>query len=168
MPSMIGCHALVFTGEFDTRGITSSVQRARAAGFDLIEFPLMEPDTFDSATARRSAEAEGLHTTASLGLPLEADISSDDPSVVAAGRRLLNAALDRTAEMGGSHICGVLYGSMRKHMAPASATGRASSVDAVRSLAGRASSLGIRLSHSVLSPARPRRTLSPRSGRLHG
>jgi D-psicose/D-tagatose/L-ribulose 3-epimerase len=151
MPSMIGCHALVFTGEFDTRGIASSVQRARAAGFDLIEFPLMEPDTFDSAAARRSAEAEGLHTTASLGLPLEADISSDDPSIVAAGQRLLNVALDRTAEMGGSHMCGVLYGSMRKHMAPASATGRASSVDAIRSLAGRASSLGVRLSLEIVN-----------------
>jgi D-psicose/D-tagatose/L-ribulose 3-epimerase len=148
---MIGCHALVFTGEFDTRGIASSVQRARAAGFDLIEFPLMEPDTFDSATARRSADAEGLDVTASLGLPAEADISSDDPSIVSAGHRLLDVALDRTAEMGGSHMCGVLYGSMRKHMAPASATGRASSVDAVRSLAGRASSLGIRLSLEVVN-----------------
>ncbi len=151
MPSMIGCHALVFTGEFDTRGIASSVQRARAAGFDLIEFPLMEPDTFDSETARRSAEEEGLHTTASLGLPLEADISSDDPSIAAAGLRLLNVALDRTAEMGGSHMCGVLYGSMRKHMAPASATGRASSVDGIRSLAARASSLGVRLSLEVVN-----------------
>jgi D-psicose/D-tagatose/L-ribulose 3-epimerase len=151
MPSMIGCHALVFTGEFDTRGIASSVQRARAAGFDLIEFPLMEPDTFDSRTARRTAEAEGLHITASLGLPLEADISSDDPSIVAAGHRLLDVALDRTAEMAGSHMCGVLYGSMRKHMAPASATGRANSVDAIRSLAGRASSLGIRLSLEVVN-----------------
>ncbi|HEY9471580.1 MAG TPA: hypothetical protein VIQ76_18400, partial [Propionibacteriaceae bacterium] len=65
MPSLIGCHALVFTGEFDARGIASSVQRARAAGFDLIEFPLMEPESFDSATARRAAEAEGLHITAS-------------------------------------------------------------------------------------------------------
>jgi D-psicose/D-tagatose/L-ribulose 3-epimerase len=151
MPSMIGCHALVFTGEFDTRGIASSVQRARAAGFDLIEFPLMEPDTFDSPTARRTAEAEGLHITASLGLPLEADISSDDPSIVAAGHRLLDVALERTAEMGGSHMCGVLYGSMRKHMAPASATGRASSVDGIRSLAARASSLGVRLSLEVVN-----------------
>ena len=151
MPSLIGCHALVFTGEFDARGIASSVQRARAAGFDLIEFPLMEPDTFDSAIARRSAEAEGLYTTVSLGLPAEADISSDDPSIVAAGHRLLDVALDRTAEMGGSHMCGVLYGSMRKHMAPASATGRASSVDAIRSLAARASSLGIRLSLEVVN-----------------
>ena len=151
MPSLIGCHALVFTGEFDARGIASSVQRARAAGFDLIEFPLMEPDTFDSAIARRSADAEGLQTTASLGLPAEADISSDDPSIVAAGHRLLDVALDRTAEMGGSYMCGVLYGSMRKHMAPASATGRASSVDALRSLASRASSLGIRLSLEVVN-----------------
>jgi D-psicose/D-tagatose/L-ribulose 3-epimerase len=151
MPSLIGCHALVFTGEFDARGIASSVQRARAAGFDLIEFPLMEPDSFDSATARRAAEAEGLHITASLGLPAEADVSSDDPSIVAAGQRLLDTALDRTAEMGGSHMCGVLYGSMRKHMAPASATGRASSVEAIRSLASRASSLGIRLSLEVVN-----------------
>jgi D-psicose/D-tagatose/L-ribulose 3-epimerase len=151
MPSLIGCHALVFTGEFDARGIANSVQRARAAGFDLIEFPLMEPDSFDSATARRAAEAEGLHITVSLGLPAEADVSSDDPSIVAAGQRLLDTALDRTAEMGGSHMCGVLYGSMRKHMAPASATGRASSVEAIRSLASRASSLGIRLSLEVVN-----------------
>jgi D-psicose/D-tagatose/L-ribulose 3-epimerase len=151
MPSLIGCHALVFTGEFDARGIASSIQRARAAGFDLIEFPLMEPDSFDSATARRAAEAEGMHTTASLGLPAEADVSSDDPSIVAAGQRLLDTALDRTAEMGGSHMCGVLYGSMRKHTAPASATGRASSVEAIRSLTSRASSLGIRLSLEVVN-----------------
>ena len=61
MSSLIGCHALVFTGEFDVAGIEGSVQRARRAGFDLIEFPLMEPTTFDSAAARRVLDAEGLH-----------------------------------------------------------------------------------------------------------
>ena len=151
MSSLIGCHALVFTGEFDPQGIESWVSRARAAGFDLIEFPLMEPDTFDSATARRTLEAEGMHASASLGLPLEADISSDDPSVVTAGRRLLDVALNKTAEMGGSHLCGVLYGSMRKHMSPASASGRASSVAALRTLADQASSLGIALSLEVVN-----------------
>ncbi len=104
MSSLIGCHALVFTGEFDVAGIEGSVRRARRAGFDLIEFPLMEPTTFDSAAARRVLDAEGLHVTASLGLPYEADVSSDDPKVVAAGQRLLEVALDRTAEMGGP-IC---------------------------------------------------------------
>ena len=151
MSSLIGCHALVFTGEFDSRGIESSVNRARAAGFDLIEFPLMEPESFDSATARRTLEAEGLRATASLGLPLEADISSDDPTIVAAGQRLLEVALTRTAEMGGLHLCGVLYGSMRKHMSPASASGRASSVAALRALADQASSFGISLSLEIVN-----------------
>jgi D-psicose/D-tagatose/L-ribulose 3-epimerase len=149
--SLVGCHALVFTGEFDSAGIESSVQRAGRAGFDLIEFPLMEPATFDSGTARRVVEAEGLHASASLGLPLDADISSDDPSVVAAGRRLLDIALDKTAEMGGSRMCGVLYGSMRKHMAPATASGRANSVAAIQALAERASSLRIQLSLEVVN-----------------
>jgi D-psicose/D-tagatose/L-ribulose 3-epimerase len=151
MPSLIGCHALVFTGEFDAAGIESSVQRARAAGFDLIEFPLMEPTTFDSRRARQALDAEGLQVTASLGLPQEADVSSDDPAVVAAGRQLLEVALDRTAEMGGSFLCGVLYSSMRKHMAPASPAGRASSVAALQALAERAASLGIRLSLEVVN-----------------
>src|SRR3954454_7396774 len=151
MPSLIGCHALVFTGEFDAAGIESSVQRARAAGFDLIEFPLMEPSTFDSGRARRALEAEGLHATASLGLPQEADVSRDDAAVVPACRERLEVALDKTAEMGGPYLCGVLYGSRRDHMAPASPAGRASSVAALHALAGRAASLGIRISLEVVN-----------------
>src|SRR4051812_31051400 len=94
--SPIGCHALVWTGVFDTDGIVSSVARTKAAGFDIVEFPLMEPDTFDSAAARRALADEGMIATTSLGLPESADISSTDPDVVAAGARLLRTALDRT------------------------------------------------------------------------
>ena len=55
MTSPIGVHALVFTGDFDTAGIEQSAQRAAKAGFDLIEYPLMDPFTFDAAAARREA-----------------------------------------------------------------------------------------------------------------
>lgn len=149
--SPIGCHALVWTGSFDTEGITSSVARTAAAGFDFVEFPLMDPDAFDSATARRALEAAGLGATASLGLPEHADISSEDASVVAAGAQLLGTALERTADMGARHMCGVLYGSMRKHLAPLSERGRANSVEAVASLAVRAQSLGVQLSLEVVN-----------------
>src|SRR3954451_15523836 len=129
--SPIGCHALVWTGVFDTDGIVSSVARTKAAGFDIVEFPLMEPQTFDSAAARRALADEDMVATASLGLPESADISSTDPDVVAAGAQLLRTALERTAEMGASRMCGVLYGSMRKHMQPMSDRGRANSLDAI-------------------------------------
>ena len=151
MPSLIGCHALVFTGDFDAAGIESSARRARQAGFDLIEYPLMDPFTFDAAAARKAVEAVGLKATASLGLPAEADVSSDDPDIVDAGRRLLDAALERTAEMGGLQMVGVLYGSMRKHMAPATSSGIANSVAAVATLADKADTLGIKLSLEVVN-----------------
>lgn len=149
--SPIGCHALVFTGEFDVAGIQESAQRARKAGFDLIEYPLMDPFHFDSAAALRAVQDEGLSATASLGLPQEADVSSDDPAVVAAGRRLLDAALERTVEMGGTYLCGVLYGSMRKHQAPCSQAGRSGSVAAIAELTDKAAALGVTLALEVVN-----------------
>jgi D-psicose/D-tagatose/L-ribulose 3-epimerase len=149
--SLIGVHGLVFTGDFDEEGIRTTVGRAREAGFDLVEFPLMDPGSFDAAVARSALEAEDMRVTASLGLPQEADISSDDPGVVAAGVRLLDTALDRAAEMGATHLCGVLYGSMRKHMAPITAGGRASSAAAIADLADRAAGLGVALGLEVVN-----------------
>jgi D-psicose/D-tagatose/L-ribulose 3-epimerase len=141
----------VFTGEFDTAGIEQSAKRAAQAGFDLIEYPLMDPFSFDAAAARRAVEGEGLQVTASLGLPVDADVSSEDPAIVAAGAALLDAALEKTAEMGGTHLCGVIYGAMRKHMAPCSEAGRANSAAAVAELARKAEGLGVRLALEVVN-----------------
>jgi D-psicose/D-tagatose/L-ribulose 3-epimerase len=141
----------VFTGEFDTAGIEQSAKRAAQAGFDLIEYPLMDPFSFDAAAARRAVEGEGLQVTASLGLPVDADISSEDPAIVAAGAALLDAALEKTAEMSGTHLCGVLYGSMRKHMAPCSEAGRANSAAAIADLSRKAEGVGVRLALEVVN-----------------
>lgn len=147
----IGCHALVWTGTFDRQGIVDSVRRTGRAGFDLVEFPLMEPKSFDSATARRALDDEGLAVTSSLGLPTHADISSDEPDAVAAGRELLTTALEATAAMGGTHLTGVLYGAMAKHSAPLTARGRDHSLEALRHLADRAGQLGITLGLEVVN-----------------
>jgi D-psicose/D-tagatose/L-ribulose 3-epimerase len=53
--------------------------------------------------------------------------------------------------MGAPRLCGVLYGSMKKHMAPMSARGRANSVEAIRDLADRAKTLGVLLSLEVVN-----------------
>jgi D-psicose/D-tagatose/L-ribulose 3-epimerase len=141
----------VFTGEFDTAGIEQSAKRAAQAGFDLIEYPLMDPFSFDAAAARRAVEGEGLQVTASLGLPVDADVSSEDPAIVAAGAALLDAALEKTAEMGGTHLCGVIYGAMRKHMAPCSEAGRANSAAAIADLSRKAEGVGVRLALEVVN-----------------
>src|ERR1700712_4421772 len=66
--SLIGCHALVWTGTFDPAGIRLSVAKTKQAGFDLVEFPLMDPFTFDTEVAGAALAEHGLSASASLGL----------------------------------------------------------------------------------------------------
>ena len=147
----IGAHALVFTGSFDETGLTHAIRETKKAGFDLIEIPLMDPAGFDRKLAARLLKEYDLASTASLGLSDSTDLTSADPAVAAAGERMLTDCLEIVHAMGGTHLCGVLYGAMKKYMEPATTAGRASSAAALNRLAGRAADLGIRLSLEVVN-----------------
>jgi len=54
---MIGCHGLVWTGTFDEQAFARTVDRTLTAGFDLLEIPLLDPNGFDVAGARRALAA---------------------------------------------------------------------------------------------------------------
>lgn len=148
---LIGAHALVFSGSFEHEGLTRAIEKTRQAGFDLIEIPLMDPYNFDRMLAARLLEENGLAVSASLGLNDSTDLTSDDPDVVAAGERMLEECLDIVHAMGGRNLCGVIYSAMKKYMAPATASGRASSAAALGRLASRAEGLGIHLSLEVVN-----------------
>ena len=53
----IGCHGLVWTGTFDEQAFARTVDRTLTAGFDLLEIPLLDPNGFDVAGARRALAA---------------------------------------------------------------------------------------------------------------
>ena len=145
----IGCHGLVWTGVYDAAGIRHAVARTREAGFDLIEFPLMDPFTFDVATARTALDEHGLGATGSLGLDETTDISSEDEAAVRAGEALLERAVDVLAELGAGHLCGIIYSAMRKYMEPATPRGISNSQDVIGRIAERAREAGIRVSVEV-------------------
>lgn len=147
----IGVHALVFTGTFDKAGISLAVEKTAQAGFDLIEFPLMDPYSFDREHAARALERHGIAATASLGLSDATDLTSDDPEVRAAGERLLTECLDIVHSLGATELCGVIYSAMKKYVAPPTEAGRAASAAAIARLADTASGLGIRLSLEVVN-----------------
>jgi D-psicose/D-tagatose/L-ribulose 3-epimerase len=146
---LIGCHGLVWTGEYDAAGIRHAVARTAAAGFDLIEFPLMDPTTFDAATARAALEERGIAASGSLGLTAGTDISSEDPDAVRAGEDLLNRAVDVLAELGAEHLCGVIYSAMQKYLQPATPRGIENSRAVIGRVAARAAGAGIRVSVEV-------------------
>ena len=149
--SLIGCHALVWTGTFDADGIESSVERTHRAGFDLVEFPLMDPFAFDADVARASLERYGLKASASLGLADDTDISREDPDVVAAGEALLRRAVEVVAQIGGTQLCGVIYSAMRKYMDPATEAGVANSRAVIGRVAEYGAGLGVSLVLEVVN-----------------
>lgn len=151
MSMLIGCHGLVWTGHFDAEGIRESVARTKAAGFDLVEFPVMDPESFDVRAARTSLDEHGLVATASLGLSDETDISSEDIARVRAGEDHLNRVLDILAELGSTYLCGVIYSAMRKYMDPVTSRGLANSQEVISRVADRAAGLGITVGLEVVN-----------------
>lgn len=147
----IGCHGLVWTGNFDAEGIRLAVQKTKEAGFDLIEFPLMDPFSFDVAVAKDALEEYGLDVSASLGLSEATDVTSSDPAIVAAGEALLIKAVDVLADLGGKHFCGVIYSAMKKYMEPVTTEGLASSRDVIARVADHASERGVSVSLEVVN-----------------
>jgi D-psicose/D-tagatose/L-ribulose 3-epimerase len=147
----IGCHGLVWTGNFDADGIRLAVQKTKEAGFDLIEFPLMDPFSFDVAVAKDALEEYDLAVSASLGLSEATDVTSSDPAIVAAGEALLIKAVDVLADLGGQHFCGVIYSAMKKYMEPVTAEGLASSKAAIARVADHAAARGVSVSLEVVN-----------------
>ncbi|MCV0334184.1 MULTISPECIES: sugar phosphate isomerase/epimerase family protein [unclassified Microbacterium] len=147
----IGCHGLVWTGNFDAEGIRLAVRKTKEAGFDLIEFPLMDPFSFDVSVAKDALEEYDLAVSASLGLSEATDVTSSDPTIVAAGEALLLKAVDVLADLGGQHFCGVIYSAMKKYMEPVTAEGLASSKAAIARVADHAAERGVSVALEVVN-----------------
>lgn len=145
----IGCHGLVWTGAYDASGIRHAVKQTADAGFDLIEFPLMDPATFDAATARAALDEHGITASGSLGLSQATDISSGDPAAAQKGEKLLMQAVDVLAELGARHLCGIIYSAMQKYMHAATPEGIASSQAVIGRVADHAAKSGIQVSLEV-------------------
>lgn len=119
----IGRRGVVWTGSFDAQGIRLAAQKTKDAGFDLIEYPLMDPFSFDTKAAVSALEEFALKASASLGLSEGTDVSSSDPQILAAGEQVLMRAVDVLADMRGTYLTGVIYSAMSKYMAPATEAG---------------------------------------------
>ncbi|RXZ48478.1 sugar phosphate isomerase/epimerase family protein [Agromyces binzhouensis] len=134
----LGVHALVFAGGTSPAEMTSIIAETKAAGYDLLELSLHDSPALDVAAARAELEAAGLGIVCSRGLAFEADVSSDDPEVVARGARLLHDSLQITHDLGGSHFTGALYSALGKYGRPLSSAGRANVVSVLTDLAAEA------------------------------
>jgi D-psicose/D-tagatose/L-ribulose 3-epimerase len=150
-PNPIGVHALVWVGGWTEPEARTAIESTKAAGYDLIEIPLLDPWSVDVKMTQRLLEEHELAMTASLGLSPETDVSSEDPAVVQAGERLLRQAAAVVRDLGGDYLCGVIYCNLGKYAGPPTDRGRANSVHAIQRLADHAAASGISLGVEVVN-----------------
>jgi D-psicose/D-tagatose/L-ribulose 3-epimerase len=147
----LGCHALVWVGDWSERSARYAIESTAQVGYDLIEVPILDPSTIDTAMTRRLLEDNGLGSACSLGLDDSTDVSSEDPAIVAAGRDRLAAAVEAAHAMGATHLVGVLYSKLGKYPRPITATGRGHVVESMAWLAKQADDAGLSLSLEVVN-----------------
>jgi len=147
----LGVHALVWAGDWTRESSRFAIESTAATGFDMIEISLHDPATFDAAHTKQLLADNGITAACSLGLAPDADVSSDDPAVVARGRDLVAKALECAVGAGATHLCGVLYSDLRKYMAPVTPQGRANAVEAMAWLAEQVAGTDLSLNLEVVN-----------------
>ncbi|MCR2762491.1 sugar phosphate isomerase/epimerase [Microbacterium sp. zg.B48] len=145
----LGVHALVFSGGTTPDEMTRIIDQTAAAGYDILELSLHDAARLDVADARKKLDAAGLGIVCSRGLAFEADVSSDDPEVVARGAKLLQDSLQVTHDLGGTHFTGALYSALGKYGHALTAAGRANVVSTLKDLAVEAQGKGMTLGLEV-------------------
>lgn len=144
----IGVHALVWVGGWSEQEARLAISSTKEAGYDLIELALQQPENEPAAAMASTAELlqeYGVAAGMSMGLSEDTDVSSDDPEIVAAGRRRLSAAVDIAADIDCPYLGGVIFSKLGRYRAPVTERGYANSVESIAGLADRAAASGITL-----------------------
>lgn len=147
----LGIHALVWAGDLSPASTRHVIEQTRQAGYDLVELSLHGPRLMDLALTRDLLQEHSLGVGCSRGLTFEADVSSEDPAVVARGLALLQEGVDITARLGGRYFGGILYGAMAKYGHPCTPRGRRNAIEAVRRIADFAGERGVTLGLEVVN-----------------
>lgn len=139
----VGIHALVWAEGWSDEEARRALEETKRAGYDFIEIPLLDPTAVDGPrTARLLAEYD-LGSTCSLGLSVDADVSSEDVSIRARGEALLRDAVATTAALGADFLGGVVYSAMAKYLSPPTERGRTQAVETLRRVAASAAEVGV-------------------------
>jgi D-psicose/D-tagatose/L-ribulose 3-epimerase len=83
--------------------------RLKAAGFDGVEIPIVDPARFPAAAIRGAVASAGLKATACTFLPKDASLVHADEGARRRGRRHVEACLGAAAELGATVLGGPLY-----------------------------------------------------------
>jgi D-psicose/D-tagatose/L-ribulose 3-epimerase len=141
----LGIHSFVWTGGQTQDGLEMALERSAACGYRTIEFAYLRPEKFDLDRLARRAQSLDIEIGVTMGLPREADISSQDEAVVRRGEELLANAVKAVRDIGGNKLGGILYSAHTKYNSLPTEQGWKNSVAAIAKTAQLAKSAGVDL-----------------------
>ena len=103
-----GVHTSMWTMSWDHAGAERAVAGAVKYGMDFIEIALVNPTAVDAAHSRALLEKNHMRSVCSLGLPERAWASVRPDAAI----DYLKVAIDKTADMGGEALSGVIFGGI--------------------------------------------------------
>jgi D-psicose/D-tagatose/L-ribulose 3-epimerase len=103
-----GIHASMWTMNWNREGAEKAIAGAAHYKVDVIEIPLLDAPSVDAPHTRALLEKNHLQAVCSLGLPQENWASVNPDGAIAH----LKVAIDKTADLGGLALSGVIYGGI--------------------------------------------------------
>jgi len=127
----LGIHSFVWTAGTTQAGLEQAMEDSAACGYRLIELAYLRPEKFNLDQLAQRARKLDLDIAVTMGLPLAADVSDDDPDRVKAGEAMLASAVAAVRDIGGSKLGGILYSAHTKYNRAPTDRGRKNSVAAI-------------------------------------
>jgi D-psicose/D-tagatose/L-ribulose 3-epimerase len=141
----LGIHSFVWTGGATQVMLEEAMEKSASCGYKLIEFAYLRPEKFNLDQLAKRASSLDLQIAVTMGLPLNADVSSEDAETVRAGERMLADAVKAVRDIGGTKLGGILYSAHTKYGRMPTRTGWKNSAEAIARTAEVAKAAGVDL-----------------------
>lgn len=147
----LGIHSFVWTNGQTQEGLEMALEKSAEHGYRLIEFAYLRPELFDLDRLAKKASALDIEITVTMGLPADADVSSEDSAVVAKGTAMLADAVKAVRDIGGIRLGGILFSKHGKYDHMPTQTGWMNSAGAIAATAEVAKECGVQIVLEVVN-----------------
>ncbi|WP_040489769.1 sugar phosphate isomerase/epimerase family protein [Fulvimarina pelagi] len=141
----LGIHSFVWTDGQTQEGLERALDKSAEHGYRMIEFAYLRPEKFDLDRLGKKAKDLDIDVVVTMGLPREADVSSEDKAVVAKGRDILANAVKAVRDIGGIRLGGILFSMHGKYERMPTRTGWMNSAEAIAATAELAKENGVEI-----------------------
>ena len=147
----LGIHSFVWTGGQTQEGLELALEKSAEHDYRCIEFAYLKPELFNLDRLAKKSQELNIKIGVTMGLPMDSDVSSEDPDVVQKGRKTLANAISAVRDLGGDKLGGILYSAHTKYNQPPTINGWNNSVDAIAEAGELAKAAGIDLVLEVVN-----------------